>query len=447
MYLPGETRLYAYTPTDETLETPDVVRAIQRLLEEQGDNVANTDTCIDAVLSNPFEGSPSPFEGSPSPFEGSPSPDPGASDCWPSPATVPAGTLTDQPALDRNGWKTANELGVSETGAGVTVVVIDCFPVDGDKIDVGGTYLDYLVLMDLDEEHTSMERVVLETGCRYSRLPAPPDYEPPDGVPTHDDLLKYHGTMVASLIHSMAPDVRIIGVRAINNNGVTYSTDLIRAIEWIMQNPIVDGTPLLLDPNRVVFNLSLGLQRTQNETVESCCTFRAVNEATIQRAWLVCAAGNDSYIRPENPTEPAAYGHYWHSRATDGRVIAAGGTSISTKFAGYSNESYFGAPANCVVMDPDSVSSSMLSGSFVRWHGTSFATPQITALVALLLSSSSRPKRVKQHIFETAHPPGRWDGVREICVSNALAGVPCDGESSAGCFATLLRAIAKSIRG
>lgn len=434
---PGESRLYTFKPLHPGVDALFAAKELSKILDEQ--NVTqNTTTCIDSALINPEEGGPSPEEGGPSPEEGGPSPEEGGpspgsdwpGDIIPSPGKVkPEKPLEEQYAFWRTGWVAARNQGSSETGAGVTVVILDCFPFFDGRLDADNTYLDAFVLFPIDENAKPGQAEEAEDECRFSRRPPPtPQPKDPDLL-AFDEVLPYHGTLIASLIRKIAPQARIIGVRVINNHGLTYTSDLAHAIQWLLANPVIDGQPLLTD--RVVFNLSLGLKRTQKEIVESCCMFYTIHNAAARGAWFVCAAGNDSEWRPENPTEPSAYGFFSDSEATAARVIPVAGTHKPTVYSRFSNESAFAAPSTGIVMDPGpSQLKTKIGNTFVRWHGTSFSTPQVTGLLALLLSRATPPDDPKQHIWQTSHPPQRWNGVPEICFSNALLGVSCEQEES-----------------
>ena len=394
----------------------------------------------------PEEGDPAPEEGDPAPEEGDPAPEEGdpapgrlpptpARYRWslpivPSPGRVEAlRPFGEQYIFWRTGLVAARERGVRWQGEGVTVFVLDTFPYFDGRLDADGSLLDLFVNFVADESvrPSPVPPDAPELECpfverpRRSRQPK----DDPDRL-AFADVLPYHGLLVASLIRHIAPKARIVGVRVINNHGATFTSDLVRAVSWVLSRPRANGAPV--SAGQAIFNLSLSLRRTQKETVESCAMFYAVDTAAQRGHWFVCAAGNDSDGRPENPVEPAAYGYYADSPATARRVIPVAGAHKPTAYARFSNEGVVAAPSTGVIMDPgpSRFKEDVLRGGYVRWHGTSFATPQVTGLLALLLSRRRPPADPKQHIWERAHPPRRWNGVREICFSRALAGVSCD---------------------
>nr|WP_290665474.1 S8 family serine peptidase [Ardenticatena sp.] len=436
-----EVRTYRYTKNKPVEQALIIVNAYL----QQNPALVRVRACEDDAFINPNEGNPAPNEGNPAPNEGNPAPNegnpapnegnPAPNEGNPAPQPLPAlvdfspTALAQQPLFQRIG-ATSNAVQTSSAdGEGVTVVILDCFPYfgphkpfDPDMLDMKGTYVDTLVLFGIDEEtgrsrHNEEEDEEL---CPYAPLP---ERVPSQSPVRFDDLLPYHGPMVASIVKTLAPKATVIGIRIINNHGVTYSTDIRRAITWVLNNPTIDGKPLLNDPQKVIFNLSLGLRRTQAETVQSCCTFYTIDQAAQRGAWFTIAAGNDSAGRNENPAEPAAYGHYYHTEATYQRVFCVAGTGLPNRLARYSNEGRFAAPATGILLDPDCAATQPnhpIGNKLVRWHGTSFAAPQVAALVARLLSSQAPPTDIKQYVWETSTQPQKWDEVPEISFEKAL---------------------------
>ncbi len=385
----------------------------------------------------PEEGDPAPEEGDPAPEEGDPAPEEGdpAPDMYrwslritPSPGRVEAThPFEQQYVFWRSGFVAAREHGAQETGRGVTIFVLDTFPYFDGHLDANDSLLDVFVNFVTDEAvRPSPTKAVEEQECPFVERPRVPlqATDDPDRL-AFSEVLPYHGLLVASLIRHLAPEARLVGVRVINNHGATFTSDLVRAIDWVLSQPEVNGQPLAGE--QIIFNMSLSLRRTQKEIVESCAMFYAVHTAAERGCWFVCAAGNDSDFRPENPVEPAAYGYYGDSRATARHVIPVAGTHKPTAYARFSNEGVVGALATGVIMDPgpSRFKRETLRGGYVRWHGTSFATPQVTGLLALLLSRLEPPEDPKQFIWERAHPPQRWNGVREICFAHTLTGTFC----------------------
>jgi membrane-anchored mycosin MYCP len=95
------------------------------------------------------------------------------------------------------------------------------------------------------------------------------------------------------------------------------------------------------------------------------------------------------------------------------------------------------APGEGIVsLDPDGeglISSLPTSGDPMPISGTSYATPVVTGIVALVRSRSPEltARQVMQRIEETAHRPAAgWDAVMGHGVVDALAAVSGDGPSA-----------------
>lgn len=227
----------------------------------------------------------------------------------------------------------------------------------------------------------------------------------------------HHGAMVASLVRRIAPGARVALVALLNRELTAATYELVEALRWTyelvyapVQHPDLRA-PLVTVP--VVYNLSLGVSRSQPETVDSCALLAVVDELARQRAVLVCAAGNLSEGRPENALEPAAYGQFGDTVAAQTQVIPTAATSAAQadRYAWFSNEAHFGAPGEDLLLDCGAV----VAGSrYVRWSGTSFAAGLVTGVVAVLLSTGLPPELVKARLWERAVRPSRWDGVPAV---------------------------------
>jgi hypothetical protein len=303
--------------------------------------------------------------------------------------------------MERTGFNWLKQARPDLTGEDVTVLILDALPVQ-DEIDVAHEYVDFWVDWVGQGERAELSNNKL-----------------PRGVIPAAKIHKYHGVIVASLVRHLAPASTIVAARVLDDLGKGWSTTLIQAILWALSHrknkTVINGQRLIHD--KLILNMSMGLPRTQAQEAEAICLLHTLNATARAASLAVAAAGNDSWHKPENPVEPAAYGFFGDTRATASQVIAAAGTSRLTEYAFFSNEAHIAAPCRQIIGDTGTGSQieKEYGSSAVCWSGTSFATPQVSGLAALLWGSGRVPlHHIKQHIWRTSHLPRHWNGVREI---------------------------------
>lgn len=412
---------------------PDAIEKLKSILaEREEESFKKITLCVDPTVDTPYESSDSPYESSDSPYESSDSPyessdspyessdSPYESSDSPyessdSPVAVDpfiaSNTLAGQPALERIGFNWLRQMRPDLTGADVTVLILDTLPVQG-GIDVAHEYVDFWV--DWVGDQFAPDE--------------PPHEPPPSPIIPAAEIHRYHGVLVASLVRHLAPSSTVVAARVLDDQGKGWSTTMIQAILWALSHrknkTMLDGRRLVHD--KLILNMSMGLPRTQAEETEAVCLLTTLDAAARAATLAVAAAGNDSWRKPENPVEPAAFGYFSDTRATGAQVIAAAGTNRLTEYAPFSNQGHIAAPCRHIIGDtgPDSQIKHKYGLSGVRWSGTSFATPQISGLAALLWSTGRVPfYQIKQHIWRTAHIPRRWNGVREIDFMRAFRAI------------------------
>ncbi|AZR74434.1 hypothetical protein BBF96_14190 [Anoxybacter fermentans] len=202
-----------------------------------------------------------------------------------------------------------------------------------------------------------------------------------------------HGTMVAGIIAAgmdngvggvgAAPEVKIMPIRAFDENGVSKLDWIIQAIEYAVEQGVD------------IINMSFGYSPTS--VIDSKLLYQEVKKAVDAGIIMVAAAGNDS--RAVN--YPAAY---------EG-VIAVGAVDYFGQKTGYSS---YGPQLDLMApggtRDYGVYSTALVDGSYS--YGTSFAAPHVSGLAALLLSSGLSPDEVYQRLINTAtdlHLAGKDD--------------------------------------
>jgi serine protease AprX len=211
----------------------------------------------------------------------------------------------------------------------------------------------------------------------------------------------------------MAPGARIVNVKVGASNGVTDVSQVIAAVDWVVQHRNTDGL------NIRVLNLSFGTNGTQSYILDPL-TY------AVERAWfagivVVASAGNEGYGSSmlDNPSY-------------DPFVIAVGaetpnGTlnSSDDTLADFSNRGN-GKRRPDLVAPGQSVIGMRVPGSFIdmkypngrvgsdyfKGSGTSQATAVVAGAAALLLSArpTLKPDQVKALMMNTAQPLLRADG-------------------------------------
>ena len=225
----------------------------------------------------------------------------------------------------------------------------------------------------------------------------------------------WHGTQVSSLIAALtdngigmagaAPGVRVLPVRVLGKCG-GYDSDILAGMRWAA-GLSVPGAPANAHPARVI-NLSLGSEGTCSAAYQE-----AVDEIVAAGTVIVAAAGNSS-------------GHAVGTPANCRGVIAVAGLRhVGTKvgFSSLGSEVAISAPGgNCVNTGANSAClfpilaatdsgetvpvSSTYTDSYNYSVGTSFSTPLVAAVAALVLSVHPvmKPEEVTRLLQSTARP-------------------------------------------
>ncbi len=161
-----------------------------------------------------------------------------------------------------------------------------------------------------------------------------------------------HGTMVAGIIHLVAPRATILPLKAFRADGTGYASDVIRAIYRAVQ------------ANARVLNMSFSFA-TPSKEVGSAISYAARNHAII-----VASVGNDG---AKTMVYPAGYSD---------RVMGVASTDNRDVRSTFSN---YGTPLVYVAAPGEGVVTTYPYSTYAAVWGTSFSTPFVAGAAALML--------------------------------------------------------------
>ncbi len=174
-----------------------------------------------------------------------------------------------------------------------------------------------------------------------------------------------HGTFVAGIIASKvnnigiagtAPNVRVMALRVSNNEDKIFLSNVAKAINYA------------LDKNVRIINISL---------ISTGTSVELENLIKNANALFICGAGNDAQNNNNNPVYPANYNF--------NNVIAVAAINSSGNLASFSN---YGSNTIDLAAPGVTIISTALNNNFGFSAGTSFATPYVSGVAALILSQN-----------------------------------------------------------
>lgn len=195
----------------------------------------------------------------------------------------------------------------------------------------------------------------------------------------HDD--NGHGTHIAGTIAAanqvqgmigIAPRAQIYPVKAFDNNGSAFVSDIILGIDWCVRNKVN------------IINMSFGM-KTRSKALLTAIT-NAYNAGVI----VVASSGNDGKRRAVD--YPARYP----------QTISVGATNKLRRVAPFSNR---GAYID-IYAPGDKILSAWLRGKYHEMSGTSMATSHVSGAIALLLAHKPglTPAEIKAILKKSVQP-------------------------------------------
>jgi subtilisin family serine protease len=197
-----------------------------------------------------------------------------------------------------------------------------------------------------------------------------------------------HGTMVAGVVHLVAPAAGILPLKAFQADGSGYASDVIRAIYFAVRN------------NADVLNMSFSFAGPSKELNA------AITHANRSGVIAVAAAGNDGR---DTLVYPAAY---------QAMVMGIASTSNSDMLSTFSN---YGQDLVWVAAPGEGVVTLYPYGAYAATWGTSFSAPFVSGTAALLIalqpdSTQAQAARAVAHakLLSPAAGKGRLDVYQTI---------------------------------
>jgi hypothetical protein len=218
-----------------------------------------------------------------------------------------------------------------------------------------------------------------------------------------------HGTFVSGLIRLVAPNCRLLPLRAFGADGVGNSFAIAQAIYYA------------IDHGAKVINMSFGVYESSEALVKACST------AVAAGVTLVAAAGSDSTFMPIYPA------------ALPG-VIAVSALDTSGAISYLSN---YGNYMDVCAPGVNLYSSLAGTHEWGTWSGTSFAAALVTGSCALIrtlndtLSTSEVEDQIRSSANKVIHgmtitPPDQYYGYGRIDAASAVWTMASTATGSAG---------------
>jgi len=239
-------------------------------------------------------------------------------------------------------------------------------------------------------------------------------------APTLNDVYG-HGTHVSGIaaasttagggsgIAGVCPDCTLLNVKVCDDSGACNYDYMANGVLWAVGCEWRDGAGNCLSPVR---SRSINLSITG--TFNSITLRDAINKAWSRGAVVSCAAGNEGST---TQVYPAGYAN----------CIAVAATTSADARASFSN---YGSGWVDVAAPGEGILSTVMSGGYESWNGTSMATPHVAATAGLLWSTklcsnaSCVRNRIESQADRIAGTGSQWSKGR-LNACRAVGGTQC----------------------
>ncbi len=164
-----------------------------------------------------------------------------------------------------------------------------------------------------------------------------------------------HGTMVAGLIHLVAPSAKIMPLKAFTSDGIANVSDIVRAIYYATNN------------GAKIINMSFSQDQISTEVM------RAINDAN--RAGVICVASTGNQNQ-STLVYPAGYGN----------VLGVASVSSTGTLSSFSN---YGPDITTVAAPGEGLITTYPGAHYAAVWGTSFSSALVSGAVANIVNACS----------------------------------------------------------
>jgi len=206
-----------------------------------------------------------------------------------------------------------------------------------------------------------------------------------------------HGTMVAGIVHLVAPTAQIMSLKAFRADGSGYLSDVLRAIYFAAQN------------GANVINMSFSVGSYSPEMAN------AIKFASRHQVICVASAGNDG---KDETVYPASLDN----------VMGVASTTNNDTLSSFSN---YGQDIVWVAAPGEGIITTYPFGTYAAGWGTSFSAPMVSGAAALLLAVNSNcAESCAEHSLAHAVPiaadvgNGRVDLYQAVSAWHQSLGLP-----------------------